>query len=602
MAMRLPSRREDEIAEDVATSAEFSVWAPEAGSVEVVLGARRVRLDESEYGWWHAEVDNAGAGDDYSFSIGGGDPIPDPRSHFQPHGVHAPSQLVDHDTFGWTDHIWRGAPLAGQIVYEMHVGTFTPEGTFDGAIDRLDHLLDLGVTAVEVMPVAEFPGSRGWGYDGVDLYAVHHAYGGPGGFKRFVDECHARGLCVVLDVVYNHLGPDGNYLGSYGPYFSDKYKTPWGDAVNFDGPGSSEVRDFMIGNALHWFENYHVDGLRLDAVHAILDLSAMHFLEELAVRVEALSARLGKTLFLIAESDLNDPRIVRPREAGGYGIDAQWSDDFHHALHALMTGERDGYYADFGTVSQLAQALQQAFVYDGTYSEFRGRHHGRRPEGLSGHRFLAYLQNHDQIGNRAAGDRSGHLVSTDLLKVGAALVLTSPFVPMLFQGEEWGASTPFQYFTDHQDPDLGRAVSDGRRGEFSAFGWDPAQVPDPQDAATFRRSVLDWSETSRPPHADILEWHRALIALRRALPDLTDGRLDLVECRFDDAAGWLVMQRGSVAVVCNFSGDEITIPLVEVTAGDDDGWTILLASSGGDLVGAVLTLPAESAAVLHAVA
>ena len=594
MAMRSPSRRDDEAAEETVPSTEFSVWAPDATTVEVVVGSRRAALESGAYGWWHATVEETGPGDDYGFSVDGGDPLPDPRSASQPNGVHGLSRLVDHDTFDWTDDLWKGAPLAGQIVYEIHVGTFTPEGTFDGAIDRLDHLVDLGVTAVEVMPVAEFPGERGWGYDGVALYAVHRAYGGPNAFKRFVDECHRLGLSVILDVVYNHLGPDGNYLGSFGPYFSDAYRTPWGDAVNFDEAGSSEVRDFFIENALYWFEHYHVDGLRLDAVHAMFDRSATHFLAELSQRVEHLSARLGRTLFLIAESDLNDPRVVTPREAGGYGVDAQWSDDFHHALHAALTGERDGYYADFGQLSQVADALSRAYVYDGVYSEFRGRHHGRRPEGLSGHRFFGYLQNHDQVGNRAQGERSSALMTPELLRIGAALVLTSPFVPMLFQGEEWGASTAFQYFTDHEDPGLGRAVSEGRRREFAAFGWDPEQVPDPQDVATFRRSVLDWDEPARPPHTDLLDWHRDLIALRRAEPDLSDGRLDLVECRFDEDERWLAVNRGSILVLCNLGDTETRIPLGEANEAE-----VLLRSGAVDLSGGDAVLGPAAVAVLR---
>lgn len=550
----------------------FEVWAPGARKVELVLDEGRHALERGDFGYWRTER-AAAEGTTYRFSVDGGNPVPDPRSNHQPEGVHGPSAVVDHNTFRWTDDGWRGAPLSAAVVYEAHIGTFTPEGTFEGAIARLDHLVDLGVTHLELMPVAEFPGNRGWGYDGVDLYAPHQAYGGPHGLKELVDACHGRGLAVILDVVYNHLGPDGNYLSSFGPYFSDRYSTPWGDAINFDGPRSDEVRDFFTGNAEHWLEHYHLDGLRVDAVHAILDLSAMHILEELARRVDALEARLGRTLSVILESDLNDPRLVTPYEAGGYGADAQWSDDFHHALHALLTGETAGYYADFGGVEHVAQALQRAFVYDGSYSEFRDRRHGKRPEGLSGHRFLGYLQNHDQVGNRATGQRSGHLMSTDLLKVGAGLVMTSPFVPMLFQGEEWGATTPFQYFTDHTDAELGATVSKGRRSDFESFGWDPKQIPDPQDPATFDTSVLDWSEPEDGDHLELLDWHRALIGLRRSSSDLTDGRLDLVDCTFDEDARWLVVERGSLSICCTFGSVPAPAP--------DDGEVVLTSKDPG---------------------
>ena len=515
---------------------------------------------ESEGGGWFAIETDATAGDDYGFSLDGADALPDPRSPWQPNGPHELSRVVDHSAFGWTDGLWKGSPLAGAVIYELHIGTFTAEGTFDAAIERLPYLRDLGITAVELMPVAEFSGEHGWGYDGVDLFAPHHAYGGPDGLKRLVDACHAQGIAVIMDVVYNHLGPSGNYLSRFGPYFTQRYATPWGEAINFDGPGSAGVRAFFIENALMWLDDYHCDGLRLDAVHAILDSSALHILEEIAMNVERLSNHLGRDLFLIAESDLNDPRIIQRREAGGYGMDAQWSDDFHHALHACITGETNGYYADFGEIEHLATALQEAFVYGGRYSPFRDRVHGRAPVGISGSRFLGYIQNHDQIGNRARGDRLSAIVPPDLLKVAAALVFTAPFVPMLFQGEEWGASTPFLYFTDHPDVELGRAVSEGRKREFEAFGWDPASIPDPQDRETFLRSKLDWDETEREPHSDMLDWYRQLIALRRALPELTDGDLAAVEVVFDEQQRALVLQRGGVTVACNFSDDAVEVP------------------------------------------
>jgi maltooligosyltrehalose trehalohydrolase len=537
------------------------VWAPLAQRVDVEVDGARLPLTAGEGGWWAADVPAAGPGSEYAFVLDDGEPLPDPRSPWQPSGVHGPSRVVDHQAFPWQDQGWQAGPLAAAVLYELHIGTFTPEGTFEAAIARLDHLVDLGITHVELMPVNEFAGSRGWGYDGVDLYAPHHAYGGPQGLKRLIDACHARGLAVLLDVVYNHLGPAGSYLSRFGPYFTDRYATPWGPAVNLDGPHSHEVRRFFCDNALLWLRDYHVDGLRLDAVHALVDTSAVPFLEQLAAEVDALAAHLGRHLILIAESDLNDPRLVRAPEVGGYGLDAQWSDDFHHALHTVLTGERDGYYADFGAFADLAKALEQAFVYDGRYSAFRRRPHGRPPTGLAGHRFLGYLQNHDQIGNRATGERSSHLLSPARLKMAAALVLTAPFIPLLFQGEEWGASSPFQYFTAYDDPALGQAVATGRREEFAAFGWQPHDVPDPQARDTFARSKLPWDELGRAPHAGLLDWHRRLIRLRRAVPALADGRLDRVHVDWDEEARWLVVERGPVAVVCNLAERTQRVPV-----------------------------------------
>jgi maltooligosyltrehalose trehalohydrolase len=539
---------------------EFRVWAPERATVDLVIGGRRVPMGRAPRGWWAATVDDAGPGTDYSFEIDGGPARPDPRSAFQPSGIDGPSRVVDHAAFGWSDTGWRGLPLAGAVLYECHVGTFSAEGTFGGVIGHLAHLADLGVDAIELMPVAEFSGQRGWGYDGVDLFAPHHAYGGPDGLKRLVDAAHDHGLGVVMDVVYNHLGPAGNYLREFGPYFSARHRTNWGDAVNFDGPGSDEVRRFVIDNALMWLRDYRCDGLRLDAVHAIVDQSATHILEELAVEVDALAAHTGRPLFLIAESDLNDPRFVRSRDAGGYGLDAAWADEWHHALHATLTGERSGYYEDFGPLPLLAKALRQAWVYDGTYSPHRQRVHGRPPAGLSGSKFVVATQNHDQVGNRAAGERASALMSDGRLRVAAALLLTSPFVPLLFQGEEWGAATPFQYFTGHTDPELGRVVSRGRREEFSSFGWEPGNVPDPQDPATFERSRLDWAEPGKDRHADLLAWYRRLIALRRRIPALTDPRLGRVSTECYPARGSLVVRRGPVVVAANLGERDWAFP------------------------------------------
>jgi maltooligosyltrehalose trehalohydrolase len=571
---------------------EFRVWAPDRRSVEVVLGSRRVPMERRAGGWWAGSADGAGPGADYSFSLDGGPPRPDPRSPCQPQGSCGPSRVVDHAAFDWSDSGWRGLPLAGAVLYELHVGTFSAEGTFDGAIGHLGHLADLRVDAIELMPVAEFPGERGWGYDGVDLFAPHHAYGGPEGLKRLVDAAHDHGLGVIMDVVYNHLGPSGNYLPEFGPYFSATHRTNWGPAVNFDGPGSDEVRRFVIDNAVSWLRDYHCDGLRLDAVHAIADDSATHILEELAAEVAALEAHLGRALFLIAESDLNDPRFVRGRDAGGYGLDAAWADEWHHALHATLTGERDGYYEDFGPLPLLAKALRQAWVYDGTYSPYRRRVHGRPVTGLAGDQFVVSAQNHDQIGNRAAGERAGALMSDGRLRVAAALLLTSPFVPLLFQGEEWGATTPFQYFTGYPDPELARKVSEGRRAEFSAFGWDPADVPDPQDPATFQRSRLAWTEKDSERNSSLLDWYRRLIALRRRTPALTDPRLYRTETACDPQAGWLVVRRGPVTVAVNLGDDAWAFP-----AGPD---TELLAASdpGIEPANRGLTLPPDTAAIV----
>jgi maltooligosyltrehalose trehalohydrolase len=538
----------------------LSVWAPKAKQVELETGGRRSAMIDAGRGWWQA-TQEVPAGTDYAFCLDGGPPLPDPRSPYQPQGIHGPSRWIDHEAFAWDDRRWQAPPLPSAVVYELHVGTFTPEGTFEAVISKLPHLAELGITHVELMPVNEFPGKHGWGYDSVDLFAPHHEYGGPEGLKRLIAACHRVGLAVIIDVVYNHLGPAGNYLHEFGPYFSEQHHTPWGWAINFDGPQSDEVRRFFIDNALMWLRDYHADGLRLDAIHAIIDTSAIPFLEQLAAEVADLSAHQGRHLVLIAESDLNDPRVVRNWEIGGFGYDAQWSDDFHHALHTVLTGENEGYYSDFGTISDLAIALQQNFVYAGRYSAFRGRMHGRATLGISGHRFIGYLQNHDQLGNRAQGDRSSHLVSHGRLKVGAALVLTSPFVPMLFQGEEWGSTSPFQFFSDFEDPDLAQAVREGRPKEFAAFGWSPDEIPDPQDPATFERSKLKWDELHRPPHAELLDWHKKLLALRRQESVLTNGRLSQVAVQFDEDARWLVVERGAITIACNLADRRQLVPI-----------------------------------------
>ena len=572
---------------------KFSVWAPLPNKVELQVNGKLLPMRRDEEGWWTVEVPDASPGNNYGFKLDGAGPFPDPRSPSQPEGVHKLSRLLDENAFQWSCRNFQAQPLTSAIIYELHPGTFTPGGTFIAAIEKLEHLVALGVTHVELMPVVEFSGDRGWGYDGVDLFAPHHAYGTPDDLKKLVDACHARGLAVILDVVYNHLGPAGNYLAKYGPYFTKKFASAWGEGINFDGPDSREVRRFFCDNALMWLRDFHFDGLRLDAVHGIVDTSAIHFLEQLEIEVERLSAQLGRHLALIPESDLNDPRLLWSRERGGYQLDAQWSDDFHHALHTVLTGERTGYYSDFGTIGALARALRHAFVYDGEFSPHRRRHHGRPVEGLSGHRFLGYLQNHDQVGNRARGDRSSHLMGPKKLKIGAALVLASPFLPMLFQGEEWGASTPFFYFTDYREPELANAVREGRCREFAAFGWKPEDTADPQARETFEQSKLNWNEISKPPHAEVLDWHKRLIQLRRAESDLSDGDLNNVRVTFDEKERWLVMKRRSISVVCNFSERPQRVPV-------PDGMTkILMASEEGIHVGnGIAEMQPESVAIL----
>lgn len=569
----------------------FRVWAPKASTVDLKIADRLHAMQKSTGGWWELEVSQAAAGTDYAFVLNGSGPaLPDPRSAWQPQGVHGPSRILDHAAFHWTDGHWQSPPLSSAIVYELHIGTFTPEGTFDAARTKLSYLRELGITHVELMPVASFPGKRGWGYDGVDLFAPQQVYGGPEALKRFVNACHEHGLAVLLDVVYNHLGPSGNYLGLFGPYFTTLHHTPWGDAVNLEDAGSHEVRRFFCENALMWLRDYHFDGLRLDAVHAYMDRSAIHFMEQLAGEVRALEAQTDKQYVVIAESDLNDPRLVRAPEAGGYGLDAQWSDDFHHAIFALLTGDRSGYYADFGKMADLAKSLKSVFVYDGIYSGFRDRTHGRPVEGLPAWRFLGYAQNHDQVGNRAQGDRLCHIASMDRAKIAAALVFTAPFVPMIFQGEEWACSSPFQYFTDHE-PELGRLVSEGRRREFAAFGWKPEDVPDPQDEQTFLRSKLCWEEQANPPHSQMLDWYKKLVAIRKAHPDLTEGTLDHVQVEFSEEGKWLVMERGSIEVVVNL-GQRSLVRKTQATQ------MLLSCGTTAKLDDGVLSLSPDAVAIL----
>ena len=580
----------------------FSVWAPAADRVDLEAAGRLQPMSPGDRpGWWTADVADAPVGTDYAFRLDGGEPLADPRSLRQPAGPGGPSRSYDHSAFAWTDGRWRGAPLSGAAIYELHVGTFTPDGTLDAAIERLDHLTDLGVTMVELMPLAAFPGHHGWGYDGIGLWAVHEPYGGPDALKRFVDACHARGLAVYLDVVYNHVGP-GNRLASFGPYFTGAHMTPWGPAVNLDQRGSDEVRAFIVENALAWLRDYHLDGLRLDAVHALVDDRALPILEELTAAVDALASTTGRSLTLVAESDLNNPRLITSRQAGGYGLDAQWDDDFHHSVHALVTGERQGYYRDFGSLAGVAKVLTGAYFHDGTWSSFRGRTHGRRVDTLTmpAYRFVTFIQDHDQIGNRAVGDRLaatlvGQPDRDGLLRVASGLLLTAPFTPMLFMGEEWGADTPWQFFTDHTDPRLAAAVSAGRRSEFAGHGWGRADIPDPQDKETFLRSKLDWNEPAREPYRSLLDWYRALLALRRSRPELADPRLDQIHVDYDEDARWLLVHRGQLRIAANLGPAEAILPLGGGTA---KPVPLITSAPGFSISPDAVTLPPATFAVL----
>jgi maltooligosyltrehalose trehalohydrolase len=573
---------------------DFAVWSPQSDRVRVLVDGTPHEMSPDTLGWWRASVEDSSRGTAYAFLLDDDEtPLPDPRSRWQPTGVHSASRVYDDSAFFWTDQTWTGRQLPGSVLYELHIGTFTEEGTFDAAIECLDHLAGLGVDMVEVLPVNAVDGPRNWGYDGVGWYAVTENYGGPDAFKRFVDACHARGLGVVLDVVHNHLGPSGAYLDRFGPYFAGG--NLWGPTLNLDGPHSDQVRRFVLDNVLMWLRDFHIDALRLDAVHALRDTRATHLLEQMAVEVEALATHLGRPLSLVAESDLNDPRLVTAREGGGYGLHAQWSDDIHHSLHTVLTGEAQGYYADFATagLTGLAHVFTRAFLHEGTWSSFRRRTHGAPVDTrrVPGHRFLAYLQNHDQIGNRATGDRLSETVSPGLLACGAALVLTSPFTPMLFMGEEWGARTPWQFFSHFPDEALRDAVREGRRSEFAEHGWGEAEVPDPNADATFLDSKLDWEEPTQEPHSTLLRVYRELIALRKAWPQLSNPWLDEVEVDVDEVARTIVVHRDTLRVVCNLGAEPVTLDLQAPIN------RILLASEPVEGNAYTLTVPAESFAV-----
>jgi maltooligosyltrehalose trehalohydrolase len=562
---------------------QFRVWAPGVNALALEVNPERRRIEMQRDGEdFEAAVPDAVPGDTYCFVFDDGRRRPDPVSRSQPHGVHGPSQIVDPGAFVWSDQDWKGIALQDYIFYELHTGTFTPAGTFAGVASKLDHLRELGITAIELMPVAGFPGNRNWGYDGVDLYAPHSGYGGPQELKGLVNACHRAGLAVVLDVVYNHLGPEGNYLSEFGPYFTDQYRTPWGSAINYDGPGSDGVRRFIIDNALYWLTEYHVDALRLDAIHGIFDFSALHILAELRDRFHEQAAHLGRQAWIIAESDLNDVRVLHPRAMGGLGLDAQWHDEFHHAVYGYVTGASRAYLTGFDSLRQIQKAITEGFVHDGSYSAFRRRRFGSSSRDQPGHRFVAFLQNHDQIANTSQGSRLSRLVSLDLCKLAASLLLCSPYLPLLFMGEEFADTAPFQFFTSFGDPVLARAVSEGRRKEFEELAR-AGEFTDPQALETFEHSRITWSLLNQSEHADrahnsMQRLYRDLIALRKRWPCLSNGRKDLTGVEVDEQARWLRMDRGDPAgcqavLLCNFSLDRAAFDF------DEAGWELALSTA-----------------------
>lgn len=546
-------------------STSFRVWAPKARSMEVKIitreGAKKTRMEREDGGYYYASVPDVREGANYYYVLDGEKDRPDPCSRYQPDGVHGASEVVDPAAFSWSDAGWKGITPADLVLYEMHTGTFTPGGTFESAIEKIPYLKKLGVTCLEIMPVAQFPGKRNWGYDGVGLYAVQNSYGGPAGLKKLVDACHAEKLAVCLDVVYNHLGPEGNYLNEFGAYFTDKYHTPWGSALNYDGPDSDNVRRFIIENALYWLTEYHIDVLRLDAIHGIYDFGAKHVLAELKERADAQAAALGRMAVIIGESDLNDSRVIRPPEQGGWNLDAQWSDDFHHALHVVLTGETKGYYEDFGGLRDLATALGQSYVYDWKYSRHRGRHHGNSAAGLPGEKFVHYIQNHDQVGNRAWGDRISKHISFEAQKLAAVLVMMGPHIPMIWMGQEYGEDAPFQYFIDHGDPNLIQAVREGRKNEFKSFGWD--EVPDPAAPATFEASKLQWNLASQGRHALVLKLYQDLAKLRKQLAILRYLNRSVLQINASEDENWVAFEyqheEQHIGVLASFNETERVI-------------------------------------------
>lgn len=576
----------------------FRVWAAHASRVDIRLVSpqeRIIPLDNTGAGYFQAAAEGVAPGARYFYRLDSGQERPDPASRFQPQGVHGPSQVVNAH-FAWEDACWFGLPLMRYVIYELHVGTFTDEGTFEAIIPHLPDLRDLGVTAIEIMPVAQFPGNRNWGYDGTHPFAVQDSYGGPEGLKRLVNACHSQGLATILDVVYNHLGPEGNYLGDFGPYFTERYKTPWGPALNFDGAESDHVRRYFIENALYWITEFHFDALRLDAVHAILDYSPYPFLQELGEAVQLQAKHLNRQVFLFPESAANESRLIRSRELGGYGLDAQWNDDFHHALRGVLVGEKSGYYEDYGEFHQLVKAYREGFVYSGEYSKFRRRRHGTSTRDIPGERFVVFAQNHDQVGNRMLGERLSQLVGFEALKLAAGAVLLSPFIPMLFMGEEYGEEAPFQYFISHTDPGLVEAVRNGRRAEFAAFGWQEER-PDPQDEATFLRAKLKHQLRRDGRYRILWELHRELLRLRKELAPL--AQLDKEHCEVTgyDQERVLFVRRWSDAeealAVFNFNGTDVSIP-IRISSGR---WSKKLDSSEPRWQGSGSSLPQQFDAV-----
>jgi maltooligosyltrehalose trehalohydrolase len=535
---------------------DFVVWGPMLNSISVKIvtpAERLIPMKRDSAGYWRTSAGSICPGSEYFFVLEENRDRPDPASCYQPRGVHGPSMVIDHQAFKWEDAKWRGIPLPEMIMYELHTGAFSDEGDFNAIIRRLDDLSELGVNAIELMPVAQFPGKRNWGYDGSCPFAVQNSYGGPEGLKQLVNECHKKNIAVILDVVYNHLGPEGNYLWDYGPYFTDKYRTPWGQAINFDDAYSNEVRDYFIENALHWFINYHIDALRLDAIHGITDMSARPFLLELAEKVQGFSSAKGRKFFLIAESDLNDSRVIRCRESGGFGFDAQWNDDFHHCIHTVLTGENNGYYKDFGKTGHIVKALNEGFVYSGEYSEYRKRNHGNASGDLPAERFIVFSQNHDQTGNRILGERLSGLVSFEALKLAAGITLLSPYVPLLFMGEEYGEDSPFLYFVDHSDEGLIEAVRKGREEEFAAFNVG-GKPPDPQAVETFLKSKIDWSKRSEGHHNTLLAFYKELIRLRKQTIPLSCPERDNIEVTGsdDDKTLFIKRKKAGCHVLCIF--------------------------------------------------
>jgi maltooligosyltrehalose trehalohydrolase len=577
---------------------QFRVWAPRAERVEVRIvdpRERRVPMERMEPGYHQAILEAVEPGSTYLYRLDGKKERPDPASKYQPSGVHKSSQVIDLQSYRWKDDGWRGLALEDYVFYELHVGTFSATGTFDGIVPQLEELKSLGITAIELMPVAQFPGDRNWGYDGVCPFAVQNSYGGPDGLMRLVDECHQRGMAVVLDVVYNHLGPEGNYLGEFGPYFTGAYRSPWGQAVNFDGEGSDDVVNFFIQNALYWVEGFHIDALRLDAIHGIVDRNARPFLEMLACEIDKFAQEQGRKIFLIAETDLNDARFVLPRSANGYGLHGQWNDDFHHAVHTLLTSDRAGYYQDFGSAAQLAKAFREGYVYTGEYSRFRQRRHGNSSRDIAAGQMVVFTQNHDQVGNRMLGERLSLLVSFEALKLCAGLLILSPYLPLLFMGEEYGENAPFLYFTSHSDPDLIAAVRHGRKEEFAAFGWQ-GEPPDPQYEVTFRSCKLNHELKKREPHRSLLELYGELLRLRRSIPALSELNKEKLDVEADEDGKTIALRRwtegSEVLVVFNLSDVEQSVRVPATS----QGWQKLLDSSESQWKGPGSKIPETLAA------